>query len=160
MNLTRLTSRPAMATAGHRNTPSSGDGAPLRSEPASVRALAALLLAAIVSSVLVVADMLVDAWVDGHLLLAWVFLWLVAFAGLALLAGTVRRFSEKLMGELDAWAARRAERRASERLWAIARADARVMSELQAALRRDDANLFAAQSRPFDGVPTRDFPTR
>ncbi len=153
MNLPRLVSRPAVATAGPGAAPSVG--ASVRRETASVRALAALLLAAIVSSVLVVADMLVDAWADGHLLLAWVSLWIVAFAGLALLAGTVRRFSEKLMAEMDAWAARRAERRASERLWAIARADARVMSELQAALRRDDATVFVASHRPTEGASVK-----
>ena len=103
------------------------------------RSLAALLLAAIVSALLVAADMLVDAWAEGHLLAAWVLLWVLGFAGLALLSGTVRRFSVQVMAELNAWSARVAQRRADERLWAIAQTDARVMAELQTALAREDA---------------------
>src|SRR6478735_6192594 len=47
------------------------------------RGLAALLLAAIVSSLLVVADRLVSITQEGGLMVAWLVLWAVAFVGLA-----------------------------------------------------------------------------
>jgi hypothetical protein len=70
---------------------------------------------------------------------AWVALWAVGFVAIALLAGTVRRFSGKVVAALDGWAARMAQSRADERLWSIALKDARVMADLQSALARDDA---------------------
>lgn len=102
----------------------------------SARGLAAMLLAAIVSALLVVADQMIETWAEGQLLVAWMALWALGFAAIALLAGTVRRFSAKVVAELDAWAARLAQKRADERLWSIALKDARVMSDLQAAMAR------------------------
>lgn len=111
----------------------------LRGRFDSAKGLAAMLLAAIVSALLVVADQLLETWADGHLLAAWVAMWALGFVAIALLAGTVRRFSAKLVGALDDWAAGIAQARADERLWSIALKDARLMSDLQAALARDDA---------------------
>ena len=111
----------------------------LRGNVDSAKGLAAMLLAAIVSALLVVADQLLDSWADGHLMVAWVILWALGFVAIALLAGTVRRFSAKLVGSLDAWAARTAQARADERLWSLALKDARLMSDLQSALAREDA---------------------
>jgi hypothetical protein len=105
----------------------------------SGKSMAAVLLASIVSALLVVADQLLDTWADGQLMVAWVSLWAVGFVAIALLAGTVRRFSGKVVAALDSWAARMAQARADERLWSIALKDARLMAELQSALARDDA---------------------
>lgn len=102
------------------------------------KGLAAMLLAAIVSAMLVVADQLISTWVQGHLMVAWVAMWAVGFAALALLAGTVRRFSANVMASLDGWSARLAQRRADERLWLIAQHDHRVMADLQSAMSRDE----------------------
>ncbi|MGV1110471.1 hypothetical protein ACTAYL_19895, partial [Xanthomonas translucens pv. undulosa] len=44
------------------------------------RGAASLLLAAVVSALLVVANQVIDTWTEGHLLAAWMVLWLVAFA--------------------------------------------------------------------------------
>lgn len=52
--------------------------------------LAALLLAAMVSSVVVVADKLMSTWEDGGMVAAWAILWFVAFAAIAFFAGTAR----------------------------------------------------------------------
>ena len=109
----------------------------------SSKGLAVMLLAAIVSALLVVADQVIDTWAEGHLLVAWVALWSVGFAAIAILAGTVRRFSAKVIGELDAWAARAAQARADDRLWSIALKDARVMTDLQAAMARADVDVVA-----------------
>ena len=54
------------------------------------RGIATLLLAAIVAAVLVVANEVVDTWTEGHLLVAWILMWTVAFAALALLAAPAR----------------------------------------------------------------------
>lgn len=105
------------------------------------KAMEAMLLAAIVSALLVVADQWLETWAEGHLMTAWIALWVVGFAALALLAGTVKRFSTKIFASLDEWAARKAQARADERLWSIALKDARLMADLQSALTRaDDAS--------------------
>ena len=100
--------------------------------------LATVLLAAMVSALLVVADQLVDNWVEGHLLAAWVLMWLVGFAAVALLAPAARLMSAQLMARLDAWSQGVARRRADARLWQIARMDGRVMADLRAAQSRSD----------------------
>lgn len=109
------------------------------------KAMEAMLLAAIVSALLVVADQWLNTWADGHLMVAWIALWVVGFAALALLAGTVKRFSAKVLAALDEWAARKAQARADERLWSIALKDARLMADLQSALTRGEA---APTSKP------------
>jgi len=98
--------------------------------------LAAVLLAAMVSALLVVADELMETWAEGHLLAAWVLLWVVGFAAVALLAPMARRLAQRLVGGLDGWSQRVARRRADERLWELARKDPRVMADLQAARTR------------------------
>ncbi len=97
-----------------RGTPLAGGG---------TRTAASLLLAAGVSALMVVASQMVEAWSDGHLLAAWMVLWLVAFASLALLAGPARR-------TVLAW--RRA--RDDERTWNAALHDARLMADLSRAM--------------------------
>ena len=57
------------------------------------RGAASLLLAAVVSALLVVANQVIDTWSEGHLLAAWMVLWLVAFAALALLTMPARRMA-------------------------------------------------------------------
>ena len=67
------------------------------------RSLAAMLLAAMVAALVVVADQLVDTWADGHLLAAWVVLWVVGFAATALFADTARHLARRTVTGLDAW---------------------------------------------------------
>jgi hypothetical protein len=121
----------------------------------STKGLAAVLLAAMVSALLVVADQLVDTWADGHLLAAWVLLWVVAFAAMALLAPTTRYFSSNLVRALDAWSRRMARERADERLWEVAQRDSRVMADLLAAKTRaeelDAAKIVVAQPAAKSG---------
>lgn len=105
------------------------------------RGLAATLLAAMVATMVLVADQLMDTWADEHLLAAWVLMWVVGFASLALLAPTARRLAARAMGALDAWSRRIAYRRADERLWALARKDARVMADIHAAASRAEAEF-------------------
>lgn len=103
------------------------------------RGSAALLLAAIVAALLVVASQVIDAWSDGHLLAAWVALWAVAFAGLALLAAPSRRAASSLRVGLSALRASRRQAAADAKLWSLARTDARVMADISRAMSADAA---------------------
>ena len=105
----------------------------------SARGLSALLLGAMISAMVVVADQLIETWADGHLLVAWVALWLVSFTALALFAGSAHQLSNSVVDALGAMAKRRAGKRADEHLWAMAQADPRRMADLQGAMaRRED----------------------
>jgi hypothetical protein len=94
------------------------------------RGMASLLLAAIVASMLVVANQVIDTWTDGHLLAAWMGLWLVAFAALAMLAHPVRHVSRAAGSAYKRWMQASREAIEDERMWATARQDARLMADL------------------------------
>ena len=96
----------------------------------STKGLAAMLLAAMVSALVVVADQLIDTWADGHLMVAWVSLWVVAFVALALFAGAARNLACAVVAGMNAWSARVAQTRADEHMWVIAKSDPRVMADL------------------------------
>lgn len=115
-------------------------GATVRGGFNSAKSLSAMLLAAMVSALVVVADHLIDTWADGHLMLAWIALWVVGFAAVALFAGAARTLAAALVKVLDAWSARAALRRADVRLWASAQADPRIMADLTAAMSRHQTN--------------------
>ena len=106
------------------------------------RGLAALLLAAIVASLLVVADKLMSTWDDGGLLVAWLVLWGVAFAAHRVL----RRHRAQPGGprrcrSMRAAARRRAAARADEQFLAYAKHDPRILHDLQAIATRQEADL-------------------
>lgn len=119
----------------------------------STRGLAAMLLAAVVAAMLVVADQVVTTWADGDLLVAWIMLWAVAFAALALFAGTARRLAVRTVAVLDAWSQGLAQKRADERMWSMAQTDPRVMADLQAALTRSES--AGDEGAPFYSVPVK-----
>ncbi len=102
----------------------------------ATRGLAGVLLAAMVTTLLVVADQLTETWADGHLLAAWVLMWVIGFSALALLAPTARSLAGRVMLRLDGWSQAVARRRADERLWDLASKDPRVMADIQAAASR------------------------
>lgn len=110
------------------------DGIQRRSD--SARGLSVMLLAAVVAAMVVVADRLISTWADGQLFLAWVFLWVVVFAGMALFADTARSLARRAVVVLDGWSQALAEARAETRLWEMARMDHRLMNELMAARTR------------------------
>jgi len=103
------------------------------------RGLASLLLAAWVSTLVVVANQVIETWTDGHLLAAWIALWLVAFAGLALLAQPVRRFSHGLRPALLRWNQARQEARQTALMWQYAQIDPRLMADIQRAQAANEA---------------------
>jgi hypothetical protein len=104
------------------------------------RGLATFLLAAVVSGLLFAANQLIDTWADGHLLAAWIALWAVAFAVLALAAGPIRRAVMSLKSVdgsamYAAWAARRKARIQDEKMWEYARHDSRLMADIMNAVK-------------------------
>ena len=103
------------------------------------RGVATFLLAAVVSGLLLAANQLIDTWADGHLLAAWMALWAVAFAALALAAGPIRRAVSSVK-EFDgsalyaAWSVRRKARIQDEKMWDYAKQDARLMADIMRAI--------------------------
>ena len=100
------------------------------------RGTATLLLAALVSAMIVVANELVTTWTEGHLLAAWIVAWLVGFAALAMLVAPARRLANKVRGGLAQRSASRQQRAEDEKLWNMALTDARVMADLSRAMSR------------------------
>jgi len=134
-----LNLRPLRATASVN-----AGAAPSASQTESARSLAVLLLAAVVAAMVVLADRLINTWADGHLFLAWVALWVVVFAGMALFAGTARSIAQRTVRSLDGWSETIAQARADARLWSIAQSDPRLMQELQQAVVRERAEAEEA----------------
>lgn len=100
----------------------------------SARGAASLLLAAIVSALLVVANQVIDTWTEGHLMLAWISMWTIGFAALALAAGPVRAGVHRLRKQLRQWGAARRAAAQDEALWQVALTDARVMADISRAM--------------------------
>lgn len=137
--------------AGAVTAPANGTYRPRRRGDGT-RGLAALLLAAFVSALVVLADQMISTWADGHLFLGWVALWVVVFAGSALFAGTARRVARSTLRALDGWSRSLAEARAEARLWELAKMDPRLKSELIQARARDTAELD--EPAPVAAAPT------
>lgn len=95
---------------------------------------APLLLAAIVAALVVVASQVIDTWTEGHLLAAWIVMWAVAFAALALFAAPAKRAAIALRAGLRRWAAARKQAREDDQLWKLALTDARVMADISRAM--------------------------
>jgi hypothetical protein len=102
----------------------------------STRGLSSMLLAAMGSALLVVADQVVDTWADGHLMAAWVLMWALGFAALALLATPSRALVMRALSAVNRWLMDTSRARADARMWAIAEQDHRVMADLHAAQTR------------------------
>ncbi len=98
------------------------------------RGAASMLLAAVVAALLVVANQVIDTWGDGHLLAAWIVLWVVAFAAIALLATPARRASVGLLTGYKAWVESRRQSAEDQRTWSAALQDARMMADLSRAM--------------------------
>ncbi|MDB5967231.1 MAG: hypothetical protein JWQ72_3731 [Polaromonas sp.] len=102
------------------------------------RSLATLLVSAFAAAVMVVAYKVMDSIAEGHLMVIWLGMWLVAFAFLASFAGSARQLALRIKASLDAWSRSLAEARADERLWSLAKTDGRVMADLQTAQTRSE----------------------
>jgi hypothetical protein len=125
-------------TASLRNSQPAEETTAVRNSPSrmGVRGLSVMLLAAAVSTLVMLADEYVSVWTDGHLFFGWVVLWAMIFAGMALFAGTARTLATRALGGLDVWSQSLAQSRAEARMWDIAKSDPRIMAELVVARSR------------------------
>ena len=101
-----------------------------------LRTLAGVLSASVFAALLAVADQVIDSWADGHMLLAWVMLWLSIFGGLALLTRPMRRASTASAFWLQTHVAALVQSRRDAALWELAMRDPRMLQELRAAKAR------------------------
>ncbi len=127
----------------------------LKKQVSGTRGLAMLLLSAMVAAATVVAYQVMDSVAEGHLLVIWIALWAVAFAALALFAGSARRLAARTVSGLNAWSLAIAQARADVRLWEAAKSDPRVMADLQAAIVRQEVAKEAVQSPMAVGAERR-----
>lgn len=114
---------------------------PSLSAPSSARhpggkRLAALLLAAAVSALMVAADHFIDSYTQGDLLWMWLVSWALGFATLVLMADSTRRLGVRLAAAGARGAQRYRQRQADAYLRALAARDPRIAAELQAAMER------------------------
>ena len=86
-----ITSTPYAAAQATAAASPQGGRKPFGVRYDAAKGLSAMLLAAMVSALVVVADQLIDTWADGHLLAAWVALWAVGFGALAIFGGAARK---------------------------------------------------------------------
>ncbi len=127
-----------MGTLAHpRHSPSSGrEAAASGGGHSGGRGLATLLLAAVVSALLVLANEVIGNWSEGHLLAAWIVLWSVAFAGLALLATPARQLAHQARSRWAGWQQARRTAANEARIWSMAQMDGRLMADLSRAMDR------------------------
>lgn len=133
-------------TQHHKATARDGAATPnsrLSVSPPAPRALATMLLAAIVTALVVAADSAVESYADEHLLISWIVLWAVGFAAMALFRGVARRSARVLSNAMDTCLQREAHRRADALYLAAAQHDPRIMAELQGAIARAQATAQA-----------------
>ncbi len=138
--------RAATSALSHSSTPGASDPAIAPPSARGSKGLAAMLLAASVSALIVVADSVVDTYAESHLLLGWICLWAVGFAAMGLLAGTARKTAARVSYLASTWGQRRAQKHADAYLMALAGHDPRIMAELRAAIGR--ANTGAQSIDP------------
>jgi len=103
----------------------------------ATRAGATMLLGAIVAALMVVANQVIDTWTEGHLLAAWIVMWAVAFAAIALFAAPAKRAAAAVRAGAKRWAAARKQAAEDEKLWNLALTDARVMADISRAMSAD-----------------------
>ncbi|MBS0508880.1 MAG: hypothetical protein JSR53_16005 [Proteobacteria bacterium] len=101
---------------------------------AGARGASSMLLTAAVAALMVAANELIDSWSDGHLLAAWMVLWGIAFAGMALLAVPARNAVALVRSGAKAWAEARRHAAEDEKTWNAALHDARLMADLSRAM--------------------------
>lgn len=100
------------------------------------RSLSGLVLAASLSAILIVAHQLINAWLDGDTLLAWMSLWMVVFVALALVAPVLRRLSARLVRSVAHALQARRQQDEEAYLWELAGHDPRILTEIRCARAR------------------------
>lgn len=95
-----------------------------------------VLVAAMLAAVGVALNQISQNWSDSHVLAAWVILWAMAFASVALFTAPARRLFNIVRIGYRAWVDSRQQAAADERVWNAALQDARLMADLARAMDR------------------------
>jgi hypothetical protein len=156
---TVFSASPASVGPSSARTGAASDSSRAHRRLDGARRLAALMLAAVVSSLVVLADRLISSWTDDHLFFGWVALWLVILAGTALFAAPARHLARRALPFLQGWTQALAEARAEQRLWNAARNDPRLMADLMQASQRDLGDE-RSDHQPWGRYPERLSETR
>lgn len=109
--------------------------------------MASLLIAGGVAAVIVVAEQVVSAWADGHLLVAWIAMWVIVFGLLAIFSDAIRAWPAQWQAHLQVRRQAARTRADDEQTWEAAQADPRLMAEL------DHALLRAQHQAQANGLP-------
>ena len=96
----------------------------------SAKGMAGALVVGGLAAAIVVAEQVVNAWADGHLLLAWIALWAIVFALLTVFSGVIRNWSGQLRADLQTRLAARREAASDRRTWSAALGDPRQRHHL------------------------------
>ena len=131
--MTNLAHATPAASASRLSAPLARSTSPAVETEEKARPLAGMLLAAGMAALLVTADQVINNWTDGHMLAAWVALWTVTFAALAILATPLRKIANAGAAWISAYQQANKERRQEAELWELARHDHRVMAEIRMA---------------------------
>ena len=75
--------------------------------------------------------------VNATIVPAWIVMWAVAFASLALLATPAKHAAAALRVGLQRWNVARKQAREDDQLWQLALTDARVMADISRAMNAD-----------------------
>lgn len=95
-----------------------------------------LLLAIVMVAIAAAIHQVTESWTDGHMLAAWMVLWAMAFAGIALFSSPARRALRIVRTGYRAWVDSRQQAASDERVWNAALQDARLMADLARAMDR------------------------
>lgn len=105
----------------------------------SGKSMRVLLLTAAFSALLVVANQVIDSWTEGHLMLAWIALWIFVFSWVALMIKPIKAVVQKgVQALLRAWVSSK-QAHEDRRMWDLAQQDPRLMSELKCAMLKSQA---------------------
>jgi len=104
------------------------------------RGLAAVLLAAVVSAIVVVVDRMVTNLQDGEMLAVWAIVSALFFVAVSVGVNALLPLGSRLTEAWEQAAQRRANARADAQFMAYAAFDPRVMHELQAAVTRYESD--------------------
>jgi hypothetical protein len=105
----------------------------------SGRSMLVLLLTAVFSALLVVANQVIDTWTEGHLMLAWIAFWIFAFCLFALAVAPIKGVFHKLAQSVAPWMASIKREQEDQQMWELAKQDPRLMSELKCAMLKSQA---------------------
>lgn len=112
------------------------------------KGMAGALVAGGLAAAIVVADQIVSAWADGHLLLAWIAMWVIVFTLLAMFSGLIRNGSGQLRASIQARLVARRQAASDDRMWSAALADPRLMADLDIAHLRAEQDALDRGAEP------------